>query len=209
MEHTVICLSRQSGSGGREVGRRLAKRLNIPFYDYELIELAAEKGGIQLERLEKVDERKTNPWLYRSLYEGNGSVVTRGGSPNDTLFWLQSEVVREKAKEGSCIFVGRCAGYILRKAGIPHHSVFICAPWEDRIRRAGMREQLDEKSAAAYVSKVDKQRKGYTEYYTGESWGKPEDYELCVNSSVLGLDGTAELLARLVRAAEDEGIEGK
>ena len=108
MEHTVICLSRQFGSGGREIGRRLAQRLGIAFYDRELIELAAARGQIRVSRLEDADERKSSPWLFESLYEGNGA-VNRGSSPNDTLFWLQSEVIREKARTEDCLLVGRCA----------------------------------------------------------------------------------------------------
>lgn len=199
MEHTVICLSRQFGSGGREIGRRLAQRLSIAFYDRELIELAAARGQIRVSRLEDADERKSSPWLFESLYEGNGA-VNRGSSPNDTLFWLQSEVIREKARTEDCLLVGRCADYVLTQAGIPHKSVYICAPWEERVRRVSALEQIDEKSAAALVRKTDKQRKSYSEYYTGGTWGDPESYDLCLNSAQLTTEEIVELLAYFCKA---------
>ena len=194
MEHTVICLSRQFGSGGREIGRRLAECLGIAFYDRELIELAAERGDIQISRLEEADERRTNPWLFKSLYEGNGT-VERGASPNDTLFWLQSKVIREIARMEDCLFVGRCAAHVLSRAGISHKSLFICAPWEERVRQVSAREQIDERSAAQLIRRMDKQRRVYTEYYTGGRWGDAESYDLCVSSARLGLEKTVDLLA--------------
>lgn len=199
MEHMVICLSRQFGSGGREIGQRLAERLGISFYDRELIELAAARGEIRVSKLEDADERRGNPWLFESLYEGNGA-VNRGSSPNDTLYWLQSEVIRDKARKENCILVGRCGDQVLTRAGIPHMSIYVCAPLEERIKRISSKEQIDERSALALIRKTDKQRKAYYEYYTGGSWGAPESYDLCINSAKYGVDQTVELLVRYFQA---------
>ena len=195
MGHTVIALSRQYGSGGREIGRQLAHRLGIAFYDKEIIELAAGRGDIELSRLEGADENRSHPWLFESVYEGGGP-AGRGTSPSDALYWLQSEIIRKKAREEDCLLVGRCANHVLARAGIPHISIYICAPLEKRIQQVGLLEHVDEKEAAALVRKTDKQRRAYYEQYTGRSWGAPENYDLCINSARYGVERTVDLLVR-------------
>ena len=195
MGHTVIALSRQFGSGGREIGQRLAQRLGIAFYDREIIQLAAGRGNIKVSKLAGADENRGNPWLFESVYEDNGA-VNRGPSPSDTLYWIQSEVIRDKARKEDCLLVGRCGGHVLARAGIPHISIYVCAPLEERIRRVGAQEQVDEKTAAALVRKTDKQRRAYYEFYTGGNWGAPESYDLCINSARYGIERTVDLLVR-------------
>ena len=194
MAHQVICLSRQFGSGGREIGRRLAQRLGIAFYDRELIELAAGRGDIKVSKLAGADERRGNPWLFESVYEDAGT-SHRGASPSDTLYWLQSEVIRDRARKEDCLLVGRCAAHVLARAGIPHRSIYICAPLEERIRRVGMLEQVDARTAAALVRKTDRARAAYYAYYTGGDWGAPESYDLCVNSARGEMEAIVDLLA--------------
>lgn len=198
MGHLVIALSRQYGSGGREIGRQLAQRLGIAFYDREIIELAAGRGDIELSRLAGADENRGNPWLFESVYE-DGGPAGRGTSPSDALYWLQSEIIRKKAREEDCLLVGRCANHVLARAGIPHISIYVCAPLEERVRRVGLTEHVHEKEAAALVRKTDKQRRVYYEQYTGRSWGAPENYDLCINSARYGSERTVDLLVRYCR----------
>ena len=121
---------------------------------------------------------------------------------NDALFKVQSDVIRHLAAEKSCVFVGRCADYILEQAKIDHISLFIAAPFEWRVKRKMEQLSIDEKSATAMVRKKDKDRKAYYDYYTGRNWGRPYEYDLCINSSRLGIEATAEKLVEMIRELE-------
>lgn len=195
MKGYVVALGRQFGSGGRELGGRLAELLGIPCYDRELISLAAKRAQIREEVFAGKDERAGNPWLFTGVYEG-GPQVRRGQSAEDILFQMQSQVIVDLAKQGPCIIVGRCGNYVLRKAGLPVHSIFICAPVSWRAARRAQLEQIEEKQALEKIRRMDKQRQKYYNTYTGEAWGLPETYDLCLNSSVLGVEGSAKALAR-------------
>lgn len=201
MAYHVICISRQFGSGGHEIGKDLAERLKVPFYDKNLVEIAAERSGIHPQTLEKADERRTNPWLYESLHEEN-QTFGRGLPASDALFQLQSQIILEAAQKEDCVIVGRCAGYLLHQNQIPCISLFICAPFEERVRRKKELEGLKEKAAYDLVRKEDKYRKAYYNYYTGEDWGKPETYDFCINSAEKGIGFTTDLLYRLLRREE-------
>ena len=193
----IICIGREFGSGGHEIGKRLSECLNIPFYDRILIDSAVERSGITLETLEKTDERKSNPWMHNVFYEAKESEL-RGLSASNLLFQIQKDMIIELAKNGDCVLVGRCADDILSKAGIERLSLFISAPFTDRIKRKMEITELDEKTVTALVRKMDKRRKAYYDYYTGRSWGKPNNYDICINSSVFGLDHTVHTLEALV-----------
>jgi len=196
MKQTVICLGRQAASGGHEVGKRLAKKQGWAFYDQSLLEMAARRGNVNLEKLEAADERRSNPWLFEAIHEGNEN-VGKGASPSDALFQLHTVLIPELALEGGCVFVGRCANYILRQAGIPHLAIFINAPFEERLKRKMKLEGMEERETAALLHRMDRDRKGYYEYYTGTAWGQPENYDFCINSFKYGMDGTADLIAAL------------
>ena len=192
----VVCLGRQAASGGHEVGKLLAKQLGWAFYDQSLLEMAARRGNMGLKNLESADERRSNPWLFEAIHDGNEKVA-KGLSPSDTVFQLHTELIPELALEGNCIFVGRCADYILRQAGLPHLAVFINAPFEERVKRKMKLEGTEERETAALLHRMDKDRKGYYEYYAGKAWGQPETYDICINSFLHGMNGTADLIAAL------------
>ena len=194
MKLPVIALGRQFGSGGQEIGKRLAEKWDIPCYDRALISLAAQKAQLREDLFFGKEEKAANPWLFTGIYEG-GPQVRKGQPAEDILFDLQSQVILELARTGPCIIVGRCADVVLRSAGIPVVSLFVCAPFEDRARRRMEIEGIGQKEAENTVRKIDKQRKKYYDTYTGRNWGAPENYDFCINSSVRGIEGTAEMIA--------------
>ena len=191
MKMPIIAMGRQFGSGGREIGKQLAERLNVRCYDRELITLAAQKAEVREELFAGKEEKAPNPWLFTGVYEG-GPQVRKGQLAEDILFEMQSRVILELARKESCIIVGRCADAVLRAAGIPVISLFISAPFEDRVRRRMEIESIGQKEAEDTVRKLDKRRKKYYDTYTGRNWGAPENYDFCINSSVRGMEGTAE-----------------
>ena len=194
----ILALGRQFGSGGREIGKRLAEKLSVKCYDRELITLAAQKAEVQEELFAGKEEKAPNPWLFTGVYEG-GSQVRKGQPAEDILFEMQSRVILELAQQDSCIIVGRCADVVLRAAGIPVVSLFICAPFQDRVKRRMEIEGVGQKEAEDAVKKIDKQRKKYYDTYTGRNWGVPENYDFCINSSVRGIEGTAEQIITWIR----------
>ena len=194
MKTSIIALGRQFGSGGREIGKHLAERLNVRCYDRELITLAAQKAELREELFAGKEEKAPNPWLFTGVYEG-GPQVRKGQPAENILFEMQSRVILELAQKDSCIIVGRCADVVLRAANIPVVSLFICAPFEDRVKRRMEIEGIGQREAEDAVRKIDKQRKKYYDIYTGRNWGTPENYDFCINSSVRGIEGTAEQIA--------------
>ena len=183
----IITIGRQYGSGGRYVGKKLAEQLGIAFYDKELINLASKESGICGEFFEKADERNSGS-LLKALAMGFS---------NESLFQIQSDVIRKVAAEQSCILVGRCADYILRD-NENCISVFISARMEDRIRRAVEYAHIEEKEAEEYIRKADKSRASYYNYYTDKIWGAAESYDLCISSSVYGIDETTAFIREFV-----------
>lgn len=197
-ERFVINIGRQLGSGGREIGEKLAAELDISYYDKELIELASQESGLCKEFFEKADE-KTSQTLISGLFGMRFPFVTEGAMPysnclsNDALFKIQSDVIRKLAEERSCLFVGRCADYILRDN--PHCvNVFISASLEDRIERVMRRRQISQASAEELIEKTDKKRASYYNYYSYNTWGAAASYHLCIDSSVLGIEDTVEVV---------------
>lgn len=194
MAHRVVCIGRQNGAGGHIVGEALAKKLGIAFYDKNLITLTAERSGLSPELIEHSDERKTNQWLYTAL--GDAATITIDSVPHtDVTFSLQRDLIIEAARTEDCVIVGRCSDSILRSTPARVLSVFIAAPFEDRVQRKIELEGRDYKSLAPEIRKTDKRRRAYYNYNTGNEWGAPENYDICLNSSLLGLDGCVELLA--------------
>lgn len=201
MKKIIITIGRQFGSGGRIVGKKLAEQLGIAYYDKELINLASKESGICGEFFEKADE-KTSGSLLKALAMGfsmnNAIFQSNDYLSNESLFQIQSDVIRKVAAEGSCILVGRCADYILRNDPDCIH-VFVSAFLEDRIHRTMEYNQLDEKQAGEYIHKADKSRASYYNYYTDKIWGAAESYDLCINSSIYGIDQTVEFIRTFVR----------
>lgn len=197
----IICIGREFGSGGHEIGQRLAEQLGLPFYDRELVDSAIERCKIDRSTLEKSDERRANPWMHGLWYEFDNQEL-RGMSINDILFRLQRQVILEKAAEGGCVFVGRCADYILKTANIPCISVFIAAPFETRVARKMEQQKLEEREAISLVRKMDKERRNYYGYYTQLSWGKAHNYDLSINSAALGIEKTVEAIISYAKLVE-------
>ncbi len=195
----VITIGRQFGSGGRDVGEKVAEYFNIPFYDKELVEMAAQKSNLSKEALKEVDEHATNSFLY-SLASGNYSL--RGiNAPiyyempiNDKLFIAQAEVIKEIAKKGSCVIVGRCADYVLENENVDLLNVFIHGSVDYRAKRVMEAQGLTQSKARDKVVKTDKQRRTYYDYYTSRDWGVMSNYDLCINTEAFGIDGAANII---------------
>lgn len=196
----VITIGRQLGSGGKAVGEAIARRLGIRLYDKELINLAAEESGLCSELFEKVDEKESKNRLatligyLRAPFAGDDAGVTNVLS-NDALFKIQSDVIREVAARESCVFVGRCADYILREH--PRCiNVFITANEADRADRLCRLHGYTQEQARAKMTRTDARRADYYNYYSSRTWGVASTYHLCVDSSVLGVEGTAAFVLK-------------
>jgi cytidylate kinase len=197
-ENYFITIGRQLGSGGREIGLKLSVRLGISFYVKELIRIASRESGINEDVFEKVDEKKRF-----SLF--GGFLGLRGGTAdevflnyyltNETLFKIQSDVIRSLAEQKSCIFVGRCSDYVL-KENPRCINLFITADLNDRIKRIAEIQHLQENKAKDYIEKTDKNRARYYNYFSGKDWGVAESYHLCINSSILGIDETVAFVCQ-------------
>lgn len=188
----IINVGRQFGSGGKLVALALGKKLGIPVYDQELISKAAEQSGFSKELFAKSDEKRNLLALSSFIVD-----VGRFGSADNyvsdnQLFVIQSNVIRSIADKGSAIFIGRCADYILRDR--PCLDVFISASDEVRIKRVAERMGITPEQAESLMQKKDRTRETYYNYFTFGNWGVASNYDLCVDSSVLGIDGTADMI---------------
>jgi cytidylate kinase len=189
----VITIGREFGSGGHQIGQLIAQRLGITFFDRELIEEASRRSGMSADFLERADEKAPSLLDY-ALHGGFGSEnVLSGGN----FYVLQANVISSLAKEQSCVIVGRSADYILRDH--PHCiSVFISAPQADRIARLKALHGISDHEAEVLIEKADRQRSTYYNYYSYKTWGAASTYQLCIDSSVLGIDGTVEYLRSFI-----------
>ncbi len=205
MKKIIITIARQYGSGGREIGVRLAELLNIPLYDKELITEAASRGKLDEGVLKLTDETSANSLLY-TLALGSSAVgaAMRFGYKmplNDKLFILQSEVIKDYARAGSCIIIGRCADYVLREEKNLFR-VFIYGDLPHRQARVAERHpEIKSSSVIDTINKTDKRRASYYNFYTGGKWGRYDNYDIALNSSTLGIEGTAQLLYSAIKNA--------
>lgn len=201
---TIITISRQFGSGGRDVGQRLAQQLDIPFYDSELIHIAAKESGIDPELFEDAEEKTSMGFhLFGALgYSLGGPLSTITElSLNDRLFIVQSQVVNQVAQQGPCVIVGRCADYVLRDRK-DVLNVFVHANMNDRKERAVHSYKVDERNIEDSILKIDKRRANYYEYYTDFHWGDADHYDISLNTSTFGVEGTVRLLKDIIQAKE-------
>ncbi len=203
----VITIGRQFGSGGREIGEKLAKHFDIPYYDKELINRVAKDSGFCQEIIESNDERPTSSFLYNLVMDtysfGYNSSSFIDMPISHKIFLAQFDTIKSIADEGPCVIVGRCADYALAE----HENVlnvFICADEECRIRRIKERhpEITSDSKARDMMVKKDKQRQSYYNYYASGKWGHASTYDITVNSSRLGLEGTARLLTQFIEDYE-------
>lgn len=195
----IITIARQYGSGGREIGEKLAAKLNIPFYDKALLLLAAKESGIDQKLFDSADESRTSSYWSMAAGAvnlfGNGVSYYNEISMNDQLFLIQSNIIRELASAGSCVIVGRCADYILQED--PHMiPVFIHSGEQDRLNRVIHTYGVPEKDARDVMVKTDKKRAAYYNYYSGEKWGRANNYDLSINSGASGIEGAVDLIIK-------------
>ena len=197
MAHTVITIARQFGSGGRDVAKLLSEKMGIHFYDRELIALAAKESGLSESLFEGIEEKPTNSLLYSlvmGIQSGRGTYYRYGDVLNsDSVFRIQSQVIRDLASKGPCVIVGRCSDYILREQ--PNLiNVFIHADKDWRVQRIMQRHQLKEKEAENLITKTDKRRSSFYNFYTNKVWGNVNNYHLAIDTSKVGLEHAADLI---------------
>ncbi len=198
MKNYIVTIARQYGSGGREVGQKLAELTGYKFYDKEMITLAAQKSGLSSDALQHVDEKAANSLLYTlalgsSMYNHG---IDRVNLPiNDKLFVVQSEILKELASSGEgAMIVGRCADYVL--AGRENLvRVYISADFDKRVAKVMERHSLTQNQARDTIVKTDKRRANYYSYYTGEKWGKADKYDLVISTDRVGIEGAAKMIA--------------
>ena len=197
MEHTIINVGRQFGSGGRRVSAALGNKLGIPVYDNELIAVAAEKSGYSKDLFKKSDERKRVFSLSNIFGTTNRYSIGESYLNDNQLFKMQSEVIRDIASKGPAIFVGRAADYVLRD--MECLDVFISAPMEERKTIVSEREGMSIEDAEAFINKQDRLRADYYNFFTFGNWGMASNYDLCIDSSILGIEGTADYIIEFGR----------
>ncbi len=209
MANAIITIARQYGSGGHEVGKKLAQELRLPFYDKELLERAAKDSGFCQEIFENYDEKPTNSFLYSLVMDtysmGYSSAAFAEMPLNHKIFLAQFNAIKDIAKEGLCVIVGRCADYAL--TDFPNAiNVYLYADLKDRISRIARRHDLTDARAKDLIQKTDKSRASYYNYYTNKKWGEAAGYDLCLNTGTLGIDGTVSMIREFV-AYKERGRE--
>ena len=200
MKHISINVGRQVGAGGQEIGKMLADDFGAKYYDRELLNLAAKESGFSEKFFKQNDERKG---FFRSLFNVQAPHLVGGGMygsnfSQESLFKFQSDAIRKAAEESSCVFLGRCADYILRDFQNVVN-VFITASMDFRVDVISKIKQLDAEHARKLIEHVEARRAQYYNYYTGKKWGAAESYDLCIDASLLGLEETEKLIANFIR----------
>ena len=202
---TVITIGRQFGSGGHEIGAKVAEHFKIHFLDKDLVTKTAKESGFCEEIIQNHDERPTNSFLYNLVMDtysfGYNAAHFVDMPISHKVFLAQFDVIKKMADEGSCVIVGRCADYALseRKNCL---NIFIFGNDDDKIKSICRQYNLDTGKAREMCIKKDKQRQSYYNYYTSKKWGRADSYDLCINSSILGIDGTVRLLIKYVEEFE-------
>ena len=204
MKHIIINVGRQLGSGGHDIGRMLALDFQAKYYDRELLNLAAKESGLSEKIFEQNDEKKG---FFRGLLNLGSPHVNSGGGykssfSQETLFQFQSDAIMKAAKAGSCVFVGRCADYVLRDFGNTVN-IFISASMDYRIEQIMNKQHIDPDAARKYIEQGEATRADYYNYYTGKKWGHSSSYDLCIDSSVLGIMETEKFIATFIRKRFD------
>ena len=205
---TIVTIARQYGSGGREIGEKLAKKLGVPFYDKDLLAMAAKESGYSEQIFEKADERVTNSLLY-SLLAGSHTLSypppPETNLPmSDKLFLIQSGIIKRVAQDGPCVIVGRCADYILRDFD-DVLNVFVHADKMSRLERIVQKYGQSPEKSAETIAKMDKRRASYYNFYTSRRWGDAGNYHLTLDSSALGIDNTVDLIFSAAKMREKGG----
>lgn len=204
----IINIGRQLASGGKTIGSILAKRLGMAYYDKDLLRIAAQQSGLTSETFERVDEQPNKTILSSFMgFTGIGGLTALGlnyntGLTNQELFQIQSEVIRKLAEQQPSVFVGRCADYILRSR-TDCVNLFFCADLQariDRIRRNN--PDMQERQAAKIIEETDRIRSQYYNFYSGKQWGDATSYHLCINTSLLGIEKTADVVYDYIKTLQ-------
>lgn len=188
----VITFGRQYGSRGKELAGILAKKMDIPIYDEDMIRLASKGLDIDENVLKESDERPRNELVHALTAGGMFAAKEYEAATSDKMFDIQSQLIIDLAKKSSCIIVGRCANYVLHNANIPTVDIFVVANLADRIKHIAERDRTTYEKAKLFVNKIEKRREAYFNYYTSYEWGKPQYYDLCVNTSSAGMEELAD-----------------
>ena len=203
--NTVITIGRQYGSGGREIGKKLAEYFDIAYYDNELLSRAAKESGFCEEMLENHDERPTSSFLYNLVMDtysfGYNASHFVDMPISHKVFLAQFDTIKKIASEGPCVIVGRCADYALNDMKNCVH-IFIYGDEDTKVKRIMKKYDMDAAKAKDTCIKKDRQRQSYYNYYSSKKWGRADSYDLCINSSVLGIDGTVKLLTQYIEDFE-------
>lgn len=200
MEKIIINIGRQFSSGGRYISKILCEEFGCSYFDKEILDLAAKESGFSPDVFKKSDEKKS---FVHTLFHLHAPMLSDDNFYNnkfseESLFKFQCDAIQKAASQGNCLFIGRCADYVLRDE--PNMvSIFLAADMKDRISRTMERYNMDEESARKTISKKDSTRASYYNYYTGKKWGAAESYDLCINTSIFGLDETAKFIADFIR----------
>lgn len=202
MKKIAITIGRQYGSGGREIGQKLADALHIKCYDKEILSESAKNSGLCEEIFHNNDEKPTSSFLYSLVMDVTGGSYSGAAyldmPINHKVFLAQFHTIQDIAEKESCIFIGRCADYALQSN--PNLiRIFIHAPLEQRRKRIAERHNLTENKAKDYILKTDKKRSSYYNYYTNNKWGEASNYDLTINSGLLGIDGTVKILTDVIQ----------
>ena len=200
MDKVIINVGRQLGSGGHDIGRMLALDFNAKYYDRELLNLAAKESGFSEKIFEQNDEKKG---FLRGLFNVqsphvSGNSLYKSNFSQESLFQFQSDAIRKAAAEGSCVFLGRCADYVLRDFDNVVN-IFITASIDFRAELVSKVKQINVDQARKLIEQVESARSQYYNYYTGKKWGAAESYDYCIDASILGLEETEKLIAEYIR----------
>lgn len=200
-DHLIISLNREYGSGGRELADIVSEKLGLPVHGSDIPELASQMSGISKDHFKKADERPTDSFLYvlatNAMSMANPVNALDNALSGDKLFNKQAEVIKAIAEKESCIIVGRCGGHILRD--MPRCiRIFISADEDFRIKRIMGYEGIDAKEAKKRMHAVDKKRNSYFGYYAGDDWKSVDTYDLCINTSAIGLEAAANLICNYI-----------
>ena len=190
----IICISRQYGCRGQETGIYLARKTGLPYYDKDILNKASKSLGF-------IDDTIADPYDRPDTKDNSVRMplFTKLGSPSfDKLYFAQRKVIQKMAEESSCIFLGRCADQLLEQLMIPHISIFLCAPLEERIKVEMERSNVDSVQARKNIAGIDRYRSAFYKFYTGKTWGASEQYDACLNTAFYGVEGSVELILHMI-----------
>ncbi len=199
MNHPIITIEREYGSGGSVIGKQVAEQLGIPFYNHEILEMAAERLGVPVTKLEGAEESSPKSFLYTLLLNSNPARTMEDNLPvSDKLYITETQIIQELAEQGSCVIVGRCGNWILREN--PHKfSIFAYASKSFRLQYAQQAYHVPEKEIGVVLPKIDSRREKFYNINTGGNWHDKNNYILCLNTGKLGIENSVSLVVNAVQ----------